>query len=304
METNQYNNEFFLSEINKSNRLSLIPYYTRIKYDDDYKIFADKIIDIVFEYAKINNDNMDYIGKIYNDYYLNYIDLQNEFNKTGKYKYNTYKELDTILDSSFHKNYIYILLLSFLTTSYRYEMMNYISSCMNKLLKENEENGLEIGFGTGIDLATRLNYFKSYDIFEINEYSQIMFNLLYRNINSIKFNKAFYTFDDEDKYSFVQLIELMEHLETPKEYIDFTHKTLKRGGYLIFTTAVNMANIDHIYLFNNLHSVRKLIDNDKWDIIEEKYFLNSLIKYPEAKINDIVNSNKLPYIVTHILKKK
>jgi hypothetical protein len=299
----EYNPDSFLSKIKKSNRLSLIPYYTRIKTDDEYKKFAEKTIDAIFLYGKSNNDSEDYIVKIYNDYYLEYLELQAEFNKTGRYRFSSYEEVDKILGPIFHKNYIYVLLLSFLTTTYRYEMMKYISGSMANVLKENSENGLEIGFGTGIDLPSRLNYFTNYDIFEINEYSEKIFNLLYADNKTINYNKAFYNFDDENKYSFVQLIELMEHLQDPKKYIDLSHKILKKNGRLIFTTAVNMANIDHIYLFNNLQSVRDLIDESKWKVVDEKCFLNSLVNYPEEKVNDIIVNNRAPYIVTHILKK-
>jgi SAM-dependent methyltransferase len=298
-----YDKEIFLGKMSKLNRLSLIPHFTRVKRDNKYKQFADRTLDAVFAYAKANGDSMDYIVKAYNDYYFEYIDLQNEFNNNGKYRYGSYEELSKALSPTFQKNYIYVLLLSFLTTTYRYEMMAHISESLQNLLAEKSEIGLEIGFGTGIDLVERLHYCESYDIFEINKYSREMFDLLFADNKTIAFNNVLYTFDDVDKYTFVQLIELMEHLEDPKKYIDLTHKILKKNGCLVFTAAVNMANIDHIYLFNNLQSVRDLIDKEKWEIVDEKCFINSLIKYPEEKINEIINSNKSPYITTHILRK-
>ncbi|GEM_PF-6245840 len=301
---NQYFKESLLSKLKKKNRLSLIPYYTKIKNDIEFINFSNKVINVISEYANLNGDDEDYIVRVYDEYYLEYLELQKEFQKSGKYKYNSFATLNNELNSEFHKDYIYVLLLSFLTTSYRYEMMNYISNKLDLVLNTKGEIGIEIGFGTGIDLLSRINRFDLYDIYEINEYSKRMFDLLYQENKITNYNYSFYQFEDIEMYSFVQLIELMEHLENPKSYIDLSHKILKKDGILLFSSAVNMANIDHIYLFNNLESVRTLIDEDKWDVIDEKCFVNSLLKYPDDKIQDIIDKNKAPYIVLHLLKKK
>jgi SAM-dependent methyltransferase len=304
MEVSGYDKNTFLNKINKKNRLFLIPYFSKIKYDNDYEKFSDKAISVLFDYAKSNNDELDLIVEKYCNYYLEYLKLQNDFKKYGKYKYNSYSELDSYLDSEFNKVYIYVLLISYLTTSYRYEMMLHITALLDQYLDENSEIGLEIGFGSGIDLISREKYFKNYDIYDTNEFSQIFFNLGFALKKQFSFNRSLYTFSDRNKYSYVQLIELMEHLENPKSYIDFIYETLKNGGFLIFTAAVNMANIDHIYLFNNILSVRSLIDREKWDIIDEQCFINSIINYSKSKREEIFKNNKVPYIVVFLLRKK
>lgn len=304
MEINLERVKYFVECFEKKNRLFLIPYKNRIKNDEQYLKFTSRLITVLYEYAKLNNDNMDYIVESYNDYYLNYLELQQEFNKIGEYKYKNYADLEKDLDSRFHKDYIYVLLLSFLTTSYRYDMMDFVSESAAKYLKSNNESGLEIGFGTGIELSERIDYFKNYDIYEINKYSEQIFNLLYKNSAVAKYNNAFYGFDDDQEYTYVQLIELMEHLEEPKKYIDWSHKILKSEGIVVFTAAVNMANIDHIYLFDSIQSVRDLIEDSKWEVLERRCFINSMFKYSEEKIKELIESRKTPYIITFILRKK
>lgn len=293
-----------MEKLYKSNRLYLIPYNNRIKNDSDYQLFTDKLISIIFDYALLQSDSIDYIISIYDKYYQNYLELQNSFTVTGKYKYSTYKELSKNLETDFHKNYIYVLLISFMTTSYRYDLMNFITDLIAKNLKNGNEDGLEIGFGSGIDLLFREKYFKKYEIFDINQYSKIIFELLFKNNNVYSFSNTFYTFSDTEKFTFVQFIELLEHLENPSEYINSAYKVLKHGGSFVFTAAVNMANIDHIYHFHNVDSVRKMIDERKWEIMAEEAFVNSLMKFPKQKISEIINDNKAPFILVYFLKKK
>lgn len=303
MDTNSEKVKYLIESIEKKNRLFLIPYKNRVKKDERYLEFTNRLISVIYNYAELNNDEIDYVIESYNNYYLNYLELQQQFNKTGSYKYKNYADLDQDLDEVFHKDYIYVLLISFLTTSYRYDMMEFVSEAANKYLKNESEVGLEIGFGTGIELAERIDYFVKYDIYEINKYSEQIFNLLYKGSTLANYNNAFYEFDDVLKYSYVQLIELMEHLEEPKKYIDRSHRILKSEGIVVFTAAVNMANIDHIYLFDTIQSVRDLIDDQKWEVLDSKCFINSIFKYSEEKIKELIEGKKTPYIITFVIRK-
>jgi len=292
-----------ITTLNQKNRLFLIPYFSKLKNERDYEEFIEKVIDTLLKYSKIYGDSLELIAEIYNNYYMEYLELQSDFIKKGQYKYNDFNTLNQNLSSDFHKNYIYILLLSFMTTTYRFDMIKFISRSMGNLLEDNSEIGLEIGFGTGVDLDDNLKFFKQYEVYDLNPHSEMIFNLCFKEKEKINFHKQFYQFKEHNSYTYIQFIELLEHIEYPELYVNKAHDVLKFGGILIFTAAVNMANIDHIYLFNSKKAVKDLINIDKWKIIAEEYFINSLLKYPKEKINAIIENNSSPYIVTYVLKK-
>jgi FkbH-like protein len=296
--------EALLEKLHQVNELYVFPHRSNLEAYSEYSAFIDELLGALLRYSKINNDSLDYIVKAYNEYYLGFSKLQEEFQKSGRYRFASYSELESALNPTFYKDYIYILLLSYITTYYRFEMKRFIDEAFEKYLSNGTETGLEVGFGTGIDLVERLKYFRAYDVFDTNRFSKSVFDVLFSTNGKLRFHHSFFNFDKEEEYSCVQLIELLEHLEDPGAYIEGAYKVLKPGGVLIFTAAVNMANIDHIHLFNSYKEVEALIDPARWDLLDKKHCINSMFKYSEQESKEIIEEKSSPYISVYVARKR
>ena len=75
--------------------------------------------------------------------------------------------------------------------------------------------------------------------------------------------KDIFDYDDTNKYDFIVLGEVLEHLDEPKQILVKLSKLLKPGGLLWITTPTNAPALDHVYLFNTKEEVVKLINDDR-----------------------------------------
>ena len=129
-------------------------------------------------------------------------------------------------------------------------------------------NYLEIGPGHGMFLleAIKQNNFMSYSAIDISETSlQASKDLIEHHYkgtirSNIKLDiMDVYNINGDQKYDFITMGEVIEHLETPLEIIKKVHSLLNQKGKLFITTCANCPTVDHIYLFNNVQEIRTMI---------------------------------------------
>tara|TARA_Y100001970_G_C14077628_1_gene772900 strand:+ start:76 stop:588 length:513 start_codon:yes stop_codon:yes gene_type:complete len=135
---------------------------------------------------------------------------------------------------------------------------------------------LEIGTGTGLDASfislKGINIF-SYDI---NVYSRLCLDILDTQ-GLVKFQSKFYNFDEEEHFNHCIMIELLEHLEEPLDYLIKANKILKKEGTATFTFALRMPQLDHLYLFESFEDAKKLVEKAGFEILDHNIFLSSFV---------------------------
>jgi 2-polyprenyl-3-methyl-5-hydroxy-6-metoxy-1,4-benzoquinol methylase len=80
--------------------------------------------------------------------------------------------------------------------------------------------------------------------------------------------KNFFDFLDKDKFGFIVMGEVLEHVENPLEMLKQIHFLLDQKGMAFITTVINMPIIDHIYLFDTVESVLDMMQQAGFEIIE------------------------------------
>jgi 2-polyprenyl-3-methyl-5-hydroxy-6-metoxy-1,4-benzoquinol methylase len=68
----------------------------------------------------------------------------------------------------------------------------------------------------------------------------------------------------------VTCFEVIEHLERPAAAIAELHRVLRPGGVLCMSTAIRMESIDHIHLFHSTDEVRRLVEAERFTILEDQ----------------------------------
>ena len=139
---------------------------------------------------------------------------------------------------------------------YLEEKTDYLEA--SKYVKESD-NVLEIGCGAGF--FTNYIKAKSYTGIEYND--QAISIAQSKNLNVVKQSIQAHALDNFEKYDVVCFFQVLEHIDTPNEFIQDALKCLKKGGKLIFAVPAEDSFIaDAINLYLNMppHHVSKWKD--------------------------------------------
>lgn len=88
-------------------------------------------------------------------------------------------------------------------------------------------------------------------------------------------------FHPEQRYDFVTMGEVLEHLEDPAALLKRVRGLMADEGHAYITTPVNAPMIDHIYLFNDAEEIRMLFRSCGLEI--EKEVMQYALNLPEKR---------------------
>ena len=236
-------------------------YYT--SYDAALKLEGKSIAFGVECYLRMCNDMM--------EERLNFL-------RTGRYANSSYKEVEQriyhnpeVMDYHMHG----LAMAQFLWLD-QYERLNYfrrnLPGYRNKI-----RSHLEIGGGHGLytkEALTLLNADVKMDLLDISGSS---LKLARQMIGPSRVNytlKDVFDYGAENKYDFVTIAEVIEHVEKPKAMLERVRQLLDGDGAAFLTTPINAPMIDHIHLFNNVGEIRDLIFSSGFRITKDLYVIS------------------------------
>jgi 2-polyprenyl-3-methyl-5-hydroxy-6-metoxy-1,4-benzoquinol methylase len=131
---------------------------------------------------------------------------------------------------------------------------------------------LEIGAGHGMYISEAIKVFGNGVTYDVVDISPTSIEL---SQNFIKDDQVNYILSDihdytpSQKYDFITLGEVIEHVEKPVELLQVIKSMLTEDGCLFLTTPANAPAIDHIYLFNNAEDIRDVLKEAGFEIEHE-----------------------------------
>jgi len=171
----------------------------------------------------------------------------------------------------------------------------------DNLKKYPAKNYLEIGAGHGLYISEAVDVYGSHTKFTAIDISSTSIEMT----KAILDNKSIQCICDDvfnlneiNKFDFITLGEVIEHLEDPYKLMKKLHEILTDDGVFYITTPANAPMIDHIYLFNNADEIRSLINLSGFKIIDERSVFAENMK-PEKAIK-----YKVPLMYAAFLKKQ
>ena len=240
---------------------------------------------------------------------MNYEFLRQQMHleKTGKYLYNSFKEIEEVFkqnEEEFGPNYLWGMYFSqpFWKTHH-----NFINMFLENFVQNNKTVGkvLEIpsgnGFflceflranpnwhGTGIDLSDASISF-SKELFKANKIQEKFYTFI---------KQDFYDYQGPEEFDMVMCGEFLEHVEDPVKILTKIHEILKNDGKLFLTVAIWAAHIDHIYLYKSAEEVRDHVRQAGFSIDKE------LVQASFDKDESDPEKSKIPASYAAILSKK
>jgi len=275
--------------------------YIKDVFNEDFLAFSENILSLVKR--KLGSDDK-FVKciKAFIKYSHEYFILQVKLNKSGKYLYSSFQEVNHDIYQSEKMNEYYLdgLLLSQILWPNHYIMGKYFID--HAELTKPSSIILDIPSGTGIYAYFLSRHFRfsklySYDISpHARMYAEDLLISSSRDTSNISFGICdIYEINQDRKFDFIVCGELLEHVDNPEKLLHKIKSLLKDNGSVFLTTAIYAAAIDHIYLFNNVNEVRVLL-NKCFTITSELILPTSLEAYNEEM-------NKVPINYACILRK-
>jgi 2-polyprenyl-3-methyl-5-hydroxy-6-metoxy-1,4-benzoquinol methylase len=244
-------------------------------FDNAYYELADEFFKKYLAILHRDDKNLDYAI----DCYLQMIADMNsetvEFLRSGKYSSSTFREVNERVYArpEIMEYYMHGLILSQFLWKHHYLMFDYFITHFPEYAKT-PGTYLEVGVGHGFLLS------KAIEVLDVN--TQV--TAMDISETSIKLAKSFVgndrvdyrlqdilTFDEDRKFDFIVLGEVLEHVEQPLELLVKLHGLLAPDGVFFFTTPTNAPAIDHIYLFNTVEEVREMVEKAGFHIGSELF---------------------------------
>lgn len=214
-------------------------------------------------------------------------DRQSYFEKYGQYKQSSYQEVKKIPD----KRYKISLLLSFITTNHRYEILKKLIEFLESSDRRYPDI-LSVGFGTGYEIKIAYESLPECTIeaFDKSEESLNYASSLlgYFGYEDDCLRRELFPLEDEegvgdftDSYDKVILCELLEHLENPLIALKNSKEALRPGGKMFLTFAIKIPQKDHVYLYRNISEARQQIDEAGLRIESDRFTPVTVMPFSE-----------------------
>jgi len=247
-------------------------------FDARYYALANSFFAKYINILQLNNKTLDYAINCYLQMIADVNSETVEFLRTGKYSSSTFAEVNQRVYArpETMEYYIHGLIMSQFLWKHHYQMLQYFTDTLPRYISATKSY-LEVGVGHGLYLSKALEIMDTGTRLTAVDISETSIALTKSFINDSRINyhlKDIFEFDNHQKYDFITLGEVLEHVEDPLKLLQKLNTLLSDDGVLFFTTPTNAPAIDHIYLFNTVGEIQDIIKAAGFDIEAELSLLS------------------------------
>jgi 2-polyprenyl-3-methyl-5-hydroxy-6-metoxy-1,4-benzoquinol methylase len=269
--------------------------------EDAFYVEANQFFKKYKAFAKKEGKDIDYGIECYLKVVSDYIYEQIRFMQTGQYSCKSFADAyeKVYNNPEVMEYYMHGLLMTQFLWKHHFDILKFFRKSLNTATKVDKY--LEIGGGHGMYLDEATRIFKGKTAFHMVDISKSSLDIAKSFVKSkrVEFNlQDIYLYNVAVKYDFITMGEVLEHVEQPVDLMKQIHRLLTDDGYAYITTPANAPAIDHIYLFEDPESVRKVFDEAGFKVIDEM----SIFTEDDAKGKK--HNIKVPLMYAALLKKK
>lgn len=287
-----------VSEIEKKDKLHSKKINGNISYiKEHFPVQFNELLSLVNTYfINIGLDS----ERVASDYLKMIKDMRAEglyFYKNGKYRCDNQHIANEYVYSKpeVMTYYMNALLVSQIMWKHHFNIFMYFQANLKTLFKNHAKlRILDIGPGHGFFSFLVKKEFPDYEKLDIVDISETSLEMTKKIIgfdgNKIKYTqKDIFEYNDSNKYDFIVLGEVLEHLDEPKQILIKLSKLLKPGGLIWITTPTNSPALDHVYLFKSKEEVLALILDSGMETVDSCNFFAEDMDEQTALKNKITN---------------
>lgn len=294
--------ELILSKIESKNPVHFSKLEANLaELGNEYTIAASSFFDKYFSYLERNNIEIDFGIDCYLHMISDMLEERLKFIREGRYSNSSFDDVEKRIygNPEIMTYHMHGLVLAQFLWFDQYERLLFFSENLKKHHK-NIQKYLEIGGGHGLYINEAIAVIPETRQFDLVDISQSSLDLAKGIVNDNRINyylKNIFDFSDDEKYDFVTMGEVLEHVEDPLSLLQKVGDLLLKDGVCYITTPINAPMIDHIYLFNNEDEIRDLFKKANFEIIEERIVISEKITEKQAA------KRKVPVMYAAFIKK-
>ena len=272
------------------------------KFDQEYfdraDVFLSKYDSILKKEDKTIDYSIDCYLEMVNDMYYEGV----QFMRSGEYSNKSFDEVNARVynNPKIMEYFMHGLLLSQFLWDHHYDILLYFIDVI-KNNKSDIKNYLEVGGGHGLYISEAINIIgegTSFDLADISPSSIDLAKKMVANDIVTYFLTDIYEYNPTQKYDFITMGEVLEHVEDPVQLLKKLHDLLSDNGKVFITTPTNAPTIDHIYLFRNAEEIREVIDKAGFKVEKDN------CKYSEDMPQEMLDRFKISMMYMGVLVKK
>ncbi len=197
-----------------------------------------------------------------------------EFIRFGKYANTSLEEVEKsiYLNPEMFEYHMHGLVFAQFLWKEQYARFNFFSKNIGNYLKP-QDKYLEIGGGHALYIVEAMKKGGDANSFQLVDISPSSIQLaqgITEGLNILFLLKNIFDFSPTEKFDFITMGEVIEHVENPLSLLIKVRELLTDSGMAYITTPANAPTLDHIYLFNNATEIRDLLNEAGFEIVIEK----------------------------------
>jgi SAM-dependent methyltransferase len=190
-------------------------------------------------------------------------------NLIGCDRYSTIEEADKNVYSN--KEYMFQYMIGVALSQFLWQNHKEIFDFYRKNISNSSgDKFLEIGCGHGMFFieAIKQNRFQSYKAVDLSPSSieltkNFVNNYFEKNLPNVEIKlQDIFDFDEDEKFDFINMGEVLEHVENPKKLLDRIYELLTNNGKAYLSTCANCPAVDHIYLYKNVDEIKSMFNSN------------------------------------------
>ncbi len=264
-----------ISQKNKIHANNLKVYLDSV--DDNFKIIAE---DYLSNYCNFLNKTLNISLDFIVDSYLTIVEdttkEQIRFMRSGNYKFSTFEEADFNVYNN--KEYMQKYMIGLALSQFLWQNHKEIFDFYRKNISNSSgDKFLEIGCGHGMFFieSIKQNRFQSYKAVDLSpssiELTKNFVNSYFeKNLPNVEIKlQDIFDFDEDEKFDFINMGEVLEHVENPKKLLDRIYELLTNNGKAYLSTCANCPAVDHIYLYKNVDEIKNMFEEAGLKIVSD-----------------------------------
>ena len=294
--------EQILNKIESQNPVHFLKLKTNLAdLDTDFTIAANNFFDQYFSYLNRNNIEIDFGINCYLHMISDMLEERIKFIREGSYSNTSFDDVEKRIygNPEIMTYHMHGLVLAQFLWFDQYERFLFFSENL-KTYQSKIQKYLEIGGGHGLYINEAIAVIPETKQFDLVDISQSSLDLAKGIVNNDRINyylKNIFDFSEDEKYDFITIGEVLEHVEDPLSLLEKIGELLSQNGVCYITTPINAPMIDHIYLFKDDEEIRELLKKANFEIIKEKIVISEKITEKQA------SKRKVPIMYAAFIKK-